>query len=66
MPEIRRVGKSGNSLGVMLPKSYLSALNVRHGDQVFLELVADTIVISKAVSVRASTLADKDRDRARP
>ncbi len=53
MAEIRRISKNGHSLQVVLPREFLEALQLRAGQQVFLELVHDTIVLSKAYSARA-------------
>lgn len=50
--ELRHIASSGHSLLVTLPKAFLAALKLRKGDVVALELVDDTIVVSRAVSAR--------------
>lgn len=53
--ELRRIAKNGHSLQVVLPRKYLAALSLRRGDVVAIELVNQTIVVSRAVSEREFT-----------
>lgn len=43
-----RIIKTGNSLGLSLPADVLSALNVKEGNKVRVELVGNHVIIKKA------------------
>ncbi len=56
MSELRRVSKSGHSDVLALPRAFLAQLGIRHGDTVMIELVGNTIVVSKGLSIRQAEL----------
>jgi len=53
--ELRRISKNGNSLQIFLPRAFLRALRLKYRDVVGVELVGQTIVISRVMSVRRSS-----------
>jgi len=55
MMELRRISRNGHSLQIMLPRPFLAALKLTARSVVCLELIDDTIVISRAVSEREFT-----------
>jgi len=50
--ELRRISRNGHSLQIVLPRTFLTALHLHPRDVVAVELVDDTIVISRAGSAR--------------
>jgi antitoxin component of MazEF toxin-antitoxin module len=52
MSEVRRISKSGNSKVISLPSKCLRAAKLRLGDVVLIDVVNDTLVLSRAVSSR--------------
>lgn len=60
MSDARRVMKVGHSWAVALPKSVCQALQMLPGTILFVDVVGDTIVLSKAVSTLHLQLTGKE------
>lgn len=65
MPELRRLTRSGHAIVVTMPPALLSALGWRYGDVLMLELVKNTLVLSRARSERTWPLGVADPKGAR-
>ena len=52
MAEVRRIMKNGHSLAIVLPRKLIKPLNLKAGEICMLELVGETIAISRAKSAR--------------
>jgi antitoxin component of MazEF toxin-antitoxin module len=63
--ELRRLSKSGHSLVLALPRAFLQQLSLQAGETVVLELVGNTIVMSKGMSARQAELLVATSDRKR-
>jgi len=59
--ELRRISRNGHSLQIVLPRTFLSALKLKARDVVALELVDETIIISRALSEREFTSSHAKR-----
>jgi len=62
--ELRRISRNGHSLQIVLPRTFLNALHLHPRDVVAVELVDDTIVISRATSEREFTRVGSKRSAA--
>jgi antitoxin MazE len=47
----RKITKIGNSSGITLPKEILEKINLKNGDEVFLELKGNEIIIKKKMAL---------------
>jgi len=66
MPELRRLARSGHAIVVSMPPAYLSSLGWRRGDVLMVELVKNTLILSRAVSERTLPLGRAPRREVAP
>ena len=48
--QITKVNKIGNSLGIIIPKNILTALDIQRGDQVSFGVYADDVICLRKIS----------------
>jgi putative addiction module antidote len=54
----RKITKVGNSSGITLPKELLEKINLKTGDEVYLELKGNEIIIKKKISLNQNISPD--------
>ncbi len=54
MTYIQKLTKIGNSVGVILPKALLDSLNLKLGNELYIETVQDKIILEKEAATSIS------------